>query len=704
MMHAPLRSVISVGDVEETSLALPSANQFGTGRQRVLDQVQTIKRAKSRSTIRSSTGSTSPTSPLVSPVYTKSMKSLPDTLNGSYSSSAFTFANGASKKGAKTRWNSISSSHRERHFLPVRANTSRSEPEMGQHPRVKRSVPPAPQRQFNRSSVQQTHGHSEYLSTRKSQVVVDGPDWIKGNRQVVASRRDVGSALNKRSVADMTISGSKSKSDASDVQTSELTMKQAVEFLSREDENYQHCGASFIQHSTYMKDQAKQEVLKLNGIPALVSLLRSPSEQVQQTASAALRTLAFKDIKNKEEIQSCGGITETLTLLKKTHSSETQKHLTGLLWNLSSEDNLKPELVGSALPVFMETVVLPFAGGADPPGAMDPDVFYHTTGCLRNLSCARPKQRQALRNCRGLIDSLLSYVQNCVAAGRPDDKSVENCVCVFHNLTFQLEAEAPALFSMITALARVPCRADSQGDTSPISCFSQQSRKLEQENPFDYPVSENQHPTGAGWLLHSKTLQTYLSLLGTSQSDDTLEASCGALQNLTSNSGIVSHVMSQIIVQKLNGLPAIAPLLRSPKPNIQKSAMTLVGNLTKNQRLQTSIARQALPELAGILSSGTKEGTESDDTLGIACQTAQSLILREPELAKQHLTKPLVSSLNDLSGNKYFPKSSKAAALLLNNLWSDKEIQSFLKKQGMSKTSFVNDFTTAASKSVQLSQ
>ena len=54
-------------------------------------------------------------------------------------------------------------------------------------------------------------------------------------------------------------------------------------------------------------------------------------------------------------------------------------------------------------------------------------------------------------------------------------------MCVLHNLTFQLETEAPALFSRITALGRLPCRASSQGDTSPIGCFSQQSNKLEQE-------------------------------------------------------------------------------------------------------------------------------------------------------------------------------------------------------------------------------
>lgn len=47
-------------------------------------------------------------------------------------------------------------------------------------------------------------------------------------------------------------------------------------------------------------------------------------------------------------------------------------------------------------------------------------------------------------------------------------------------------------------------------------------------------------PTGVKWLCHPKAMQTYLSLLGSSQKDATLEASCGALQNLTAGKGLVS--------------------------------------------------------------------------------------------------------------------------------------------------------------------
>ena len=56
---------------------------------------------------------------------------------------------------------------------------------------------------------------------------------------------------------------------------------------------------------------------------------------------------------------------------------------------------------------------------------------------------------------------------------------------------------------------------------------------------FDFPVIEDPQPSGAGWLFHSKTLQTYLNLLGSSQREETQEACSGALQNLIAQEGIV---------------------------------------------------------------------------------------------------------------------------------------------------------------------
>lgn len=40
-------------------------------------------------------------------------------------------------------------------------------------------------------------------------------------------------------------------------------MKEAVELLSSLDETYQHCGAAYIQHNTYIDEKAKEEVGRL---------------------------------------------------------------------------------------------------------------------------------------------------------------------------------------------------------------------------------------------------------------------------------------------------------------------------------------------------------------------------------------------------------------------------------------------------------
>lgn len=47
-------------------------------------------------------------------------------------------------------------------------------------------------------------------------------------------------------------------------------------------------------------------------------------------------------------------------------------------------------------------------------------------------------------------------------------------------------------------------------------------------------------PSGVKCLSHPKALETYMSVLDSSKTDGTLEACCGALQNLTATRGHVS--------------------------------------------------------------------------------------------------------------------------------------------------------------------
>ncbi len=65
------------------------------------------------------------------------------------------------------------------------------------------------------------------------------------------------------------------------------------------------------------------------GIPALILLLKSDNQQVQQTAAAALRNSVFKDNDNKLEVDRCEGIEAIMALFRNTNVIETQKQLTG---------------------------------------------------------------------------------------------------------------------------------------------------------------------------------------------------------------------------------------------------------------------------------------------------------------------------------------------------------------------------------------
>lgn len=78
MTRDPLKSAISLGDVGETSLALPSDGDSHSGQRRVLEQVTSMRRTKSKYNSRGSGGTLSPTSksshshilPLVITLYT----------------------------------------------------------------------------------------------------------------------------------------------------------------------------------------------------------------------------------------------------------------------------------------------------------------------------------------------------------------------------------------------------------------------------------------------------------------------------------------------------------------------------------------------------------------------------------------------------------------------------------------------------------
>ncbi|EHH20627.1 Plakophilin-2 [Macaca mulatta] len=323
----------------------------------------------------------------------------------------------------------------------------------------------------------------------------------------------------------------------------EMTLERAVSMLDADHIPLSRisAAATFIQHECFQKSEARKRVNQLRGIPKLLQLLKVQNEDVQRSVCGALRNLVFEDNDNKLEVAELNGIPRLLQVLKQTRDLETKKQITGLLWNLSSNDKLKNLMITEALLTLTENIIIPFSGWpeGDYPkanGLLDFDIFYNVTGCLRNMSSAGPDGRKAMRRCDGLIDSLVHYVRGTIADYQPDDKATENCVCILHNLSYQLEAELPEKYSQNIYIQNRNIQTDNNKS---IGCFGSRSRKVKEQYQ-DMPMPEEKsNPKGVEWLWHSIVIRMYLSLIAKSVRNYTQEASLGALQNLTAGSGPV---------------------------------------------------------------------------------------------------------------------------------------------------------------------
>ncbi|XP_062852751.1 plakophilin-1 isoform X2 [Trichomycterus rosablanca] len=724
MALEPLRSTLATMEVRETSLALPSEGSYRSGQQRVLEQVSTMRRNKgSKYGSKGSTGTLSPTSPKSDSVFLDFKYS--HYQNGSAPLFESSMTNGAVKMRQQNQ-GVMQRSVSARSASYQRSQRSLSGSNMFPSSPTTISPPYSPPEPYFAStgnlgyaavsnnrwtrSIKQAKGterYSQYPLNRNGQIMANNSIHRNGNSSQFYSNQ----AISRRPLSThsnpepkfSTVTRSKSEMTGMNGETgsAEITLADAVNWLRVDDKNYQLRGASFIQHSTFSDNKAKEEVLKLNGIEFLMSLLKSSNIEIQEASASALRNLVLKHQANKDELRRLNGVTQVSNLLQESDSLQLQKHLTGLLWNLSSAESIQPSLLPQSVPILTRKVLQPYAAPSEitENSELQDEIFCYATGCLRNLSCGTKNIRQALRKCEGLIDSLVKHMQVFLDKESYNDKSVENCVCILHNLTYHLDTEETYLFHKM--LPQVKALGTNDTDMGPIGCFSNQSRKL--QSGVDLSLLEEHNPKGSGLLIHSQTLQLYLHLLSSSKNGTTLEACCGALHNLTAKKEPLSDIFSQIIVQRLNGMEHISTLLNSDNANLKRDIMTLVGNLSRPPSVHRTIARHGvcgvLDNLSSAISSGAKESPQSDSTIAMTCNTANTLLMADPELAGKSLKPDLINSLTELSQKTTMPKAQQAAALLLHSLWSEKNIQPHLKKLKFNKQTFVNETTLSYLKS-----
>ncbi|XP_016309903.1 plakophilin-3-like isoform X2 [Sinocyclocheilus anshuiensis] len=475
-----------------------------------------------------------------------------------------------------------------------------------------------------------------------------------------------------------------------------LDMTTAISYISSTDVAMQMLGAAYIQHQCYHSNEAKTMVRSLKGISALVQLFSSENQEVQRYATGATRNLIYENMDNKTALIEAGGISKLIGALREP-DDELQKNITGILWNLSSKDSLKERLAREGLSELTERVLVPLSGRGDAgviqQSASEADIFYNTTGCLRNLSSVNERTRQQMRETRGLVDSLVGYIENSLQEGKGEDKGVENCVCVLRNLSYQLYSEIP---SSVQMRLEGPTQAQDTRHNDPIGCFTPQSKKTKDRNQDLTTFSEVARvPKGAEWLWHPKIVALYNRILQSSETNTaTREAAAGALQNITAGDSRWASVLCRVALEQERMLPVILDLLRSPTDAELRSLTGLLRNLSRHCKNKADMATKVVNILVNKLPSDGHQKEPSSDVVVNICGVLNYLVTGS-SLAARDITyfdglPKLVSIKTSHDNSPGKLKAARAATTVLSNMFQYTKLHKDYKQKGFTKRDFTD--------------
>uniref|UniRef100_A0A2K6CU13 Catenin delta 1 n=1 Tax=Macaca nemestrina TaxID=9545 RepID=A0A2K6CU13_MACNE len=465
--------------------------------------------------------------------------------------------------------------------------------------------------------------------------------------------------------------------------------------------------AAYLQHLCYRNDKVKTDVRKLKGIPVLVGLLDHPKKEVHLGACGALKNISFgRDQDNKIAIKNCDGVPALVRLLRKARDMDLTEVITGTLWNLSSHDSIKMEIVDHALHALTDEVIIPHSGWEREPNEdCKPrhieweSVLTNTAGCLRNVSSERSEARRKLRECDGLVDALIFIVQAEIGQKDSDSKLVENCVCLLRNLSYQVHREIPQAERYQEAAPNV---ANNTGPHA-ASCFG--AKKGKGKKPIEDPANDTvdfpkrtSPARGYELLFQPEVVRIYISLLKESKTPAILEASAGAIQNLCAGRWTYGRYIRSALRQE-KALSAIADLLTNEHERVVKAASGALRNLAVDARNKELIGKHAVPNLVKNLPGGQQNSSWnfSEDTVVSILNTINEVIAENLEAAKKLRETQGIEKLVliNKSGNRS-EKEVRAAALVLQTIWGYKELRKPLEKEGWKKSDFQVNLNNAS--------
>ncbi|XP_035484183.1 plakophilin-3-like isoform X1 [Scophthalmus maximus] len=468
-----------------------------------------------------------------------------------------------------------------------------------------------------------------------------------------------------------------------------LDMATAIRYLSESDTALQVLGAAYIQHQCYHSNDAKHQVRVLYGIPALVQLFASDNQEVQRYATGATRNLIYENSDNKVALIDAGGLARLVSILSE-QDEELRKIVTGVLWNMSSRDNLKEKLSKEALSELTEKVLIPLCSSL-PLCSSERDIFYNTTGCLRNLSSVNERTRQKMRDMRGLVESLVSYIQQEDIA---EDKGLENSLCVMRNLSYQLYTELPP---SVRLRLEGPTRASGSRDTDTMGCFTMYNKKnTEQRNLNLTVLSEvSRQPKGAEWLWHPKVVALYKAVLQNRHiSSTSREAAIGALQNITSGEAWWSSVMSGVVTEQERMLPILLDLLDTDSDMELRPLTGLLRNLSRHSTNKDHMAKNMVNVLVSKLPCDGLQTSPSSEVVANMCGALNHLVTCSSVAARDI---SYFNGLPKLVGIKTFHdnssgsvKAARAASTVLYNMFQYNKLHKDYKLKGFARRDFTD--------------
>uniref|UniRef100_A0A4W6EJI5 Catenin delta 1 n=1 Tax=Lates calcarifer TaxID=8187 RepID=A0A4W6EJI5_LATCA len=434
----------------------------------------------------------------------------------------------------------------------------------------------------------------------------------------------------------------------------------------------------------------KSDVRRLKGIPALVSMLDNPNKEVHYAACGALKNISYgKDPDNKIAIKNCDGVPALIRLLRKTHDQDLTDTITGTLWNLSSHDSCENGNCGPC--------TAPGGGeeNCKPRHLEWETALTNTAGCLRNVSSERSEARRKLRECTGLVDSLMYIVQSQIDCKDVDNKLIENSVCLLRNLSYHVHREIPGCerYQEAAPINQGPAPSSQKG-----GCFSSRkgkglSRKDEDAAADIIDIPKRTTPAKGYELLYQpEVVRIYTSLLKESKNPTVLEASAGAVQNLCAGRWTYGRYIRALLRQE-KGLPMMTELLAHGNDRVVRAMSGALRNLAIDARNRDLLGKHAVPHLVANLPGGGQSQPVralSEETVVSVLSTLHEVLGSSLEAAKTLRASQGIERLVLINkdGNRS-EREVRGAGLVLQTVWGYKELRRTLEKDGWKKTDFM---------------